>query len=173
MQNQPDTSLWRPLHKQVSLSDAKRNYLDTAISTRRVPAQWRMATAMSRWSSPLTPAEQVTVGWSSSSSNKGKTSAMLSDIHTWAILQRKKLYFLTFVKRCLVNGFFSGLCCHPMRWDNSMFLKAKKGRIKTDQQYHFLQCTSIFFLEKLCKHHQFSHVQWYSSILQLLGKETS
>lgn len=78
MQKQLDASPRRLLPKE------KRNYLDVANSAERLVARRRivMAIAVSRWSFPLVPAEEVTADWSSNSSNKAKNTAMLSESRT-------------------------------------------------------------------------------------------
>lgn len=63
---------------------------------------------------------------------------------------------------------------------NSKFLRVRKGKLKTDQQYNLLQCVSIFFLEKLREHYQFnisamifqySAVSWEKDIIRKIHEQ--
>lgn len=97
--------------------------------------------------------------------------------HTYSTIQthtgspaKEETLFSGFHKEMPLIGIFQdsvAILWHGVSITNSMFLRVKKGKMKTDQQYNLLQCISTFFLEKVCEHYQFNisaMIFWYCAI---------
>lgn len=63
--------------------------------------------------------------------------------HTQAALQRQKLHFCASQREIFQDSV--AILWHGRSITNRTFLRVKKGKMKTDQQYNLLQCISISF----------------------------